>query len=108
MKNNNILLKTYLVSCLLLLSSYSIGQRTHEYYVTGEIHCTYQLKDGNKHGKYREYFKSGHLSVKGYFFKGNEIGIWKYYYDNNLLKAKVWYWLNGEMIRKITYQETYR
>ena len=48
-------------------------------YEDGKVKFEVELKDGLKHGDYREYYPNGNLKIKGKFKKGIQTGTWKVY-----------------------------
>lgn len=58
-------------------------------YTDGTLHIRMDLKNGQKHGRYFEYYKSGAVKVKGRFKKDEQTGTWRYYDpEGNLLRKK--------------------
>lgn len=57
-------------------------------YETGETHIEVELKDGLKHGDYKEFYKNGELKISGEFKKGVQTGTWKAYDENGELLFK--------------------
>ncbi|MGG8497930.1 DUF3352 domain-containing protein [Tenacibaculum sp. TC6] len=52
-------------------------------YSDGTIHFSVELKDGLKHGDYKEYYPNGHLKLTGTFKKGVQTGTWKAYSEKD-------------------------
>lgn len=57
-------------------------------YEDATLHLTVELKEGLKHGDYREYFSNGTLKIKGKFRKGQQSGSWKAYNEKGELIVK--------------------
>ncbi|MCL6274583.1 DUF3352 domain-containing protein [Muricauda sp. 2012CJ35-5] len=59
-------------------------------YSNGNIRFEVELKDGLKHGRYREFYKNGAERMTGKFRKDKQVGTWRYYDSegNQLLKKK--------------------
>lgn len=57
-------------------------------YDSGELKLVVGIKNGLKHGSYREYSKSGSLIVKGKYRNDKKVGTWRYYTDEGDLKRK--------------------
>ncbi|MDX1629722.1 MAG: DUF3352 domain-containing protein, partial [Fulvivirga sp.] len=49
------------------------------HYPNGQLKFEVPLKNGQKHGRYREYDSLGNLIIKGRFKHDQKYGIWKYY-----------------------------
>lgn len=45
----------------------------------GNLRFSVELKDGLKHGKYKEYYKNGVLKISGKYRKDEQVGAWKIY-----------------------------
>lgn len=60
------------------------------FYTTGELLYEVELKDGKKHGTYREYFPNGETKIKGKFKDDQPWGTWKKYdsIGNLIVKKK--------------------
>lgn len=50
-------------------------------YSNGTLKQFVKLKDGQKNGRYLEYYPNGKIRLKGRFRKDKQVGIWRYY-DN--------------------------
>lgn len=48
-------------------------------------------KNGVQHGEYREFFKDGHLAMRGQYFNGDRHGEWELYYPNGTLRVTGYY-----------------
>jgi antitoxin component YwqK of YwqJK toxin-antitoxin module len=60
-------------------------------YTTGELRYEVELKDGKKHGLYKEYYRNGELKLKGKFKDDYPKGTWKKYDTiGNLIVKKKW------------------
>lgn len=59
-------------------------------YSNGNIRFEVELKDGLKHGRYREFYKNGAERMTGKFRKDKQVGTWRYYNDKGeqLLKKR--------------------
>ncbi|CAM1369310.1 conserved hypothetical protein [Tenacibaculum litopenaei] len=59
-------------------------------YDDGSTHIEVELKNGLKHGDYKEYYRNGHLKLSGKFKNGELSGTWKAYSkeDEDLLFKK--------------------
>ncbi len=55
------------------------AKRFAKSYSNGSIRFEVELKDGLKHGRYREYYKDGTEKITGRFKKDEQVGTWKYY-----------------------------
>lgn len=54
----------------------------------GKTYQIVQLKDGLKHGRFKEYYKNGKLKITGKFYKDKQSGLWKAYDSNGELISK--------------------
>ncbi len=59
-----------------------------EKYDNGQIRFEVSLKEGKKHGAYREYHETGEIKVKGKFKNDQKDGTWKIYDLNGKLLEK--------------------
>ncbi|MDJ0645541.1 MAG: DUF3352 domain-containing protein [Flavobacteriaceae bacterium] len=58
-------------------------------YKSGATHLKIGLKDGQKHGRYYEYYENGEVKVKGRFKQDKQVGTWRHYdLKGNLIKKK--------------------
>lgn len=55
------------------------AKRFTKRYSNGSIRFEVELKDGLKHGRYREYYKDGTEKITGRFKKDEQVGTWKYH-----------------------------
>ena len=62
-----------------------------KYYPSGELQVKVPLKDGQKHGIYKEYYKNGKIRIKGRFKNDKRTGTWKKYDTNGKVVLKVKY-----------------
>lgn len=51
-------------------------------YPTGELKYEVGIKNGKKHGNYREYSQNGELILKGQYRSGKPAGTWKYFNEH--------------------------
>ncbi len=59
------------------------AKKQREYYEDGEtLKIEVSLKDGLKHGSYREYYENGNLKVKGRYKNDAPTGVWHFYDEN--------------------------
>ena len=59
-------------------------------YKDGSLHIKVSLKDGQKHGRYLEYYENGAVKLKGRFKKDVQTGTWKYFdREGNLISKKM-------------------
>ena len=57
-------------------------------YKDGTIYIKVDLKNGQKHGRYYEYYPNGEVKKKGRFRKDIQVGTWRYYNDKGELLEK--------------------
>lgn len=57
-------------------------------YYNGNIKISVQLKDGEKHGRYREYYENGALKISGKYKYNKQKGTWKAYDKDEKLVFK--------------------
>jgi len=57
-------------------------------YTNGSTYYTVELKNGLKHGKYREYYSNGKLKITGKYRKDKQDGAWRVYNFNEDLIYK--------------------
>ncbi|MCK4662311.1 MAG: toxin-antitoxin system YwqK family antitoxin [Bacteroidales bacterium] len=76
-----------------------------QYYEDGNLKCSIQIKNGEKHGKYLKYFQNGNLSEKSTFINDKREGIAIGYFENGDIKFEGIY-KNGQKngIFKIYYE----
>jgi hypothetical protein len=67
------------------------GKVYRAFYPEGALKSECEIKDGKRHGKYREYDENGNLIARGKYKKGNPKGTWKYYS------------VDGELINKVKF-----
>ncbi len=60
-------------------------------YPNGELQVRVPLKDGQKHGIYKEYYKNGETRIKGRFKNDKRTGTWRKYDTNGKVVLKVKY-----------------
>lgn len=60
-------------------------------YDSGELKFEVGIKNGVKHGAYREYSKSGSLILKGKYKDDEKVGTWRYYTASGSFQKKVKY-----------------
>ena len=69
-----------------------LDESKHEqFYEDGELLLTVQLKDGKKHGTFKEYYPNGELKIKGKFKNDLPGGQWKYFDENGNLAREIEY-----------------
>lgn len=58
-------------------------------YPSGNLKFEVGIKDGKKHGNYREYSQNGDLMIKGQYRSGKQYKTWRYYNEHgDLIKRK--------------------
>ena len=57
-------------------------------YANGNTKLSVELKNGLKHGSYREYYRNGKLKISGKYRKDKQTGIWKAYDKEGKLAIK--------------------
>ena len=55
------------------------GNVLRDFYEDGTLKSESEIKDGKRHGRYREYDEAGKLRVRGKYAKNKPKGTWKYY-----------------------------
>lgn len=55
------------------------SKRHIENYPDGKLKVEVELKNGLKHGTYKEYYPNGELKIKGEYRKDVQDGVWRYY-----------------------------
>ncbi len=59
-----------------------------EYYDDGALMSESEVKDGKRHGHYREFYPGGTLRLRGKYSKGQPKGTWKYYTEDGAFDRK--------------------
>ena len=55
----------------------------------GKVKFSVELKDGLKHGNYKEYYRNGELKISGKYYKDGQNGAWRAYnFDADLVFKK--------------------
>ena len=54
----------------------------NQYFADSTLQLTIELKDGLKHGTFKEYYKNGNLKIRGKFRHDLPDGKWKYYTED--------------------------
>lgn len=67
-----------------------------ENYASGQVKVEFEVKDGFRHGEYREYHENGELKIKGEYTDDKKSGVWKFYSTKGKLIQKKEY-KNGEL-----------
>lgn len=73
------------------------ARKQQDFYENGELQRTISIKNGLKHGLFREYYENGELKVKGRFREGEMDGTWRFYDEEGKLLKKVRY-RNGKEV----------
>jgi len=60
-------------------------------HANGKTYFKVELKDGKKHGDYKEYYKNGELRIKGYFKNNKRAKTWRKYDTKGKVVLKVKY-----------------
>ena len=55
------------------------GNILREYYDNGSLKSESETKSNQRHGRYRVFYESGTLMIRGKYAKGSQKGTWKYY-----------------------------
>lgn len=61
------------------------------YYCNGKTQLVEVLKDGKKHGKHTNYYKSGKKKTEGEYEKGKRKGVWRWWSEKGEIDFKVDY-----------------
>ncbi|MBR10933.1 MAG: hypothetical protein CMP48_25050 [Rickettsiales bacterium] len=72
------------------------AEKQSDNFENGELKYEVEIKDGQKHGSYFEYYESGELKAKGKYKNDLKEGTWKYYDESGNLIRKERY-KNGEI-----------
>lgn len=65
------------------------GNVYREFYPEGALKSECEIRNGQRHGKYHEYFGNGSLKIRGRYDKDHPTGTWKYYTEDGTLEKKV-------------------
>ena len=55
------------------------GNVLREFYPEGALKSEAEVKEGKRHGRYREYHENGKLKLRGKYSNNQPKGTWKYY-----------------------------
>lgn len=58
------------------------------HYDNGQVMAQAKLKNGVKHGSYKEYYENGQLKIKGRYKNDKKTGVWRYYSEEGDLMKK--------------------
>jgi hypothetical protein len=64
------------------------GNVLRTFYPEGELQSESEVKEGKRHGRYREYYENGHLKVRGKYTNNRPKGTWKYYTEDGKFDRK--------------------
>lgn len=64
------------------------GNVLRDFYPDGTLKSETEVKDGRRHGRYREYHENGKLKVRGKYSKNQPKGTWKYYTEKGEFERK--------------------
>ncbi|MCD7969828.1 MAG: DUF3352 domain-containing protein [Alistipes sp.] len=64
------------------------GNVLRDYYEDGSIKSESEIKNGMRHGRYREFHPNGALRLRGKYVKGSTKGTWKYYTEDGKFDRK--------------------
>ena len=95
-KNGNIKNLCNVLACFVLLTACNNEQM--QYYDTGELHEVYRLTNGEKEGKYTEYYRNGNTRIIHHFNQGVKVDSSIYFKKDGSIKAKDFY-VNGQIKR---------
>ena len=51
-----------------------------------------KIKEGKRHGRYREYYENGKLKFRGKYANNQPKGTWKYYTEEGEFERKEKHW----------------
>mgnify|MGYP000910503586 CR=1 FL=1 len=84
------------LTCFVLLTACNNKQK--QYYDTGELHEVYRLINGEKEGKYTEYYRNGNTRIIHHYNQGVKVDSSVYFKKEGGVKGKDFY-VNGETTR---------
>jgi antitoxin component YwqK of YwqJK toxin-antitoxin module len=58
------------------------GSRHEAFFDNGNIRLSVELKNGVKHGTYKEYYENGEMKVRGRYRNDLMDGTWRYFDEN--------------------------
>jgi hypothetical protein len=64
------------------------GNVLRTFYPEGELQSESEVKEGKRHGRYREYYENGNLKVRGKYTNNRPKGTWKYYTEEGKFDRK--------------------
>lgn len=64
------------------------GNVLREFYPEGALKSEAEVKEGKRHGRYREYHANGKLKLRGKYVRNQPKGIWKYYTEEGEFERK--------------------
>ena len=77
-----------------------------EYYPSGAVQTSYEMKDGKKHGKYTSYYRNGKVASECHYINDNLEGDNIRYHKNGNIKDIAYYEkdeVNGGIIERFTF-----
>lgn len=64
------------------------GNVLRDFHPEGALKSETEVRDGKRHGRYREYDENGKLRVRGKYYKNERKGTWKYYTEEGKFDKK--------------------
>jgi hypothetical protein len=64
------------------------GNVLRTFYPEGQLQSESEVKEGKRHGRYREYYENGQLKVRGKYTNNHPKGTWKYYTEDGKFDRK--------------------
>jgi len=73
------------------------------YYPDGQIQFTYPTLDGETHGVYHQYYRTGSVASEGEYSIGKMNGLHQHYYQTRELRMRYWY-VDGKLVKSKYYR----
>lgn len=64
------------------------GNVLRNFYPGGQLKSESEVKEGKRHGRYREYYENGTLKLRGKYQSNRQKGTWKYYTEEGKFDRK--------------------